>query len=361
MGEKKDRRVTLQDVARDAGVSRATASLVVRGSSSITEQTKQKVLASMNKLGYVYDRVAASFRSRRSSTVGIIITDIENPFFPELLANMQDRLDELGYTMLLGMTFESADKQERVLETMLEHHVCGIIMAPVASTSSDMFARLNQLSVPCILIGREITGASADYIGTDFRSGTRMAVRHLADQGHRRIAFLGGTPHTSAYEERLAGYLDGLKEAGIPLSEQQIVPGPPTREIGSHLAHTLLRENNLPTAALCHNDIVALGVIAGMRDNRLSAGKDLALVGFDNIKEASTSNPGLTTVSVDSGQWGIAAATLLHQRIAGEHRDDKIVHKALALEHGQEQEATRIIFPPKLIIRDSSTHFAGKL
>ncbi|WP_341279482.1 LacI family DNA-binding transcriptional regulator [Paenibacillus sp. FSL H8-0537] len=347
MGDKKEKRVTLQDVAKDAGVSRATASLVVRGSTSITEQTKQKVLASMNKLGYVYDRVAASFRSRRSSTVGIIITDIGNPFFSELLANLQDRLDELGYTTLLGMTFESDSKQERILETMLEHHVCGIIMAPVAGTNPAVFARLKHLNVPCVLIGREISGARVDYIGTDFQWGTKMAVRHLADQGHKHIALLGGTPHTSAYNERLAGYLEGLEESRIPTDQRHIIPGPPTRESGAVIINQLIRQDKLPTAALCHNDIVALGVIVGLRENRLVAGKDMALVGFDDIKEAATANPGLTTVSVGSGQWGIEAANLLHQRISAE------TSTAAA------QETARIILPPKLVIRESSTHFMG--
>lgn len=349
MSDKKEKRVTLRDVAKDAGVSRATASLVVRGSSSISEPTKQKVLASMNKLGYVYDRVAASFRSRRSYTVGVIITDIGNSFFSELLTHLQDRLDELGYTTLLGMTFESESKQERVLETMLEHHVCGIIMAPVAGTSPAVFARLRQLNVPCVLIGREIFGAQVDYIGTDFKWGTKMAVRHLADQGHKRIALLGGTPHTSAYNERHAGYLEGLEESRISAEHCQVVPGPPTRESGSLIINQLIQRGNLPTAALCHNDIVALGVIVGLRENRLAAGKDLALVGFDDIKEAATANPGLTTVSVGSGQWGIEAANLLHRRIRTDASDFE----------QESQEYARIILPPKLVIRESSTHFAG--
>ncbi len=350
MGDRKEKRVTLQDVAKDAGVSRATASLVVRGSASISEQTKQKVLASMNRLGYVYDRVAASFRSRRSSTVGIIITDIGNPFFSELLTKLQDRLDELGYTTLLGMTFESESKQERVLETMLEHHVCGIVMAPVAGTKPAVFARLKQLKVPCVLIGREISGAQVDYIGTDFKWGTKMAVRHLADQGHRRIALLGGTPHTSAYNERHAGFLEGMEESRIPADSGHIIPGPPTREGGSQIINQLIRQDKLPTAALCHNDIVALGVIVGLREHRLTAGKDIALVGFDDIQEAATANPGLTTVAVGSGQWGIEAANLLHLRIGGEQG-----------EAGQEESAAKIILPPKLVIRESSTHFMGEL
>lgn len=343
MQENNEKRVTLQDVAKDAGVSRATASLVVRGSSAISDHTKEKVHQSMNKLGYVYDRVAASFRSRRSSTVGVIITDIGNPFFSELLTNVQDRLDEKGYTMLLGMTFESEHKQQRVLETMLEHHVCGIIMAPVANTSTDMFARLKNLKVPCVLIGREISGARVNYIGTDFKLGTKMAVRHLTDQGHRQIAFLGGTPATSAYEERLEGYNEALQEAGISKNPSHILPGPPTREGGIAAVTELLHNTQVPSAVICHNDIVALGVIIGLRANGLTAGKDLALVGFDDIKEASTSNPGLTTVSFGSGQWGIEAADLLHNRI----------------EHKEVEDSARIITQPRLIIRESSTNFLG--
>ncbi len=129
MKQERGSRVTLQQVADHAGVSRATASLIVRGSNLVAERTRKKVLESMKELGYVYDRVAANLRSRNSSTVGLIITEIGNPFFSELLVGVHQELDTKGYTVILGTTFESAEKQDQLLSKMLEYRVGGVIMS----------------------------------------------------------------------------------------------------------------------------------------------------------------------------------------------------------------------------------------
>lgn len=182
--------MTLQEVAKHAGVSRATASLVVRGSPNISKETREKVLKSIKELGYIYDRVAANLRSHQSSTVGLIITEIGNPFFSELLVGVHEALDKEGYTVILGTTFDSPDKQDALLATMLEYRVGGVIMSPVPGSSPDMVERLKQWGIPVILVARKMLSEEPfDYVGIDNVAGGRIAAEHLIEQGHRRIAF----------------------------------------------------------------------------------------------------------------------------------------------------------------------------
>jgi LacI family transcriptional regulator len=214
-----NKRITLADVAQDAGVSRSTASLVVRGDPAISKKTAKKVLHSIQHLGYVYDRMAANLRSRQSSSIGVIIPDIGNPFFVGLLFGVHDQLDALGYTITLGISFDSNAKQERHIESMLENRVRGIIMTPVANTSSKTFERIEKLSLPIVILSREIKGF--DFVGTDSAIGFQSAVQHLIDNGHKRIAFLGGSKNTSAYQDRLSGYRAALESIpAVPMSAQ---------------------------------------------------------------------------------------------------------------------------------------------
>ena len=337
MDNKTNKRITLVDVARDAGVSRATASLVVRGDPAISKKTAKKVLDSIRKLGYVYDRVAANLRSQQSSAIGVIIPDIGNPFFGGLLMGVHDQLDELGYTVTLGISFNSNVKQDRHIESMLENRVRGIILTPAANTATKTIERIEKLSLPIVILSREIKGF--DFVGTDSAVGFQSAVQHLIDNGHRRIAFLGGSKNTSAYQDRLYGYRAALETNKIPFDPSLLFPGPPTRNEGSIAILETLKLKIIPTAVICYNDITAIGAIIGLRSVGLKPGLDMAIVGHDNIPDAEFFYPSLTTVAVDVRQWGSEAAKIIHKRILGLLRG----------------AAQRVIMPTKLIIRDSST------
>jgi LacI family transcriptional regulator len=337
MERKKRSRVTLQQVAEHAGVSRSTASLIVRGSPNISKATRDKVLQSMRELGYVYDRVAANLRSQRSSTVGLIITEIANPFFSELLIGVHHALEKDGYTVFLGTTFESPAKQEQLLSTMLEHRVGGIILCPISDGSKESIERLRHWDIPTVLVAKELSGINYDYVGVNYVVGAEMAVEYLIRKGHRRIAFLGGSAGSSAWRERKQGYCNALQKAGIEIDESLLVSSSATREGGMNAVREVLLHSKPPTAAFCFNDVVAFGVMMELREAGLIPGRDMDIVGFDNIPEAATSNPALTTVSSFARQIGLHAADLLHKRIMDSNR-----------------EPQRIILQPELIIRDSS-------
>jgi LacI family transcriptional regulator len=336
--QSKRKRVTLQQVAEHAGVSRATASLIVRNSPSVSEKTRKKVLASMKELGYVYDRIAANLRSQTSSTIGVIITDISNTFFTELLIGVHEELEKDGYTVFLGTTFDSDNRQDQLLSTMLEHRVGGIILCPVAGTSEDTIRKIQHLDVPSVLAVRELPEVESDYVGVDYRLGVQKAVQHLLEQGHKRIAFLGGTTGSTTWKERMEGYRLALKNAGISIDEELVIPSGPTRSGGVEAARQVLDISEPPTAVFCFSDLVAFGVMQGLKEKGIVPGEDIAVVGFDNVMESSVCHPTLTTVSSFARQIGKDAARCLHNQIV-----DKKEHHH------------RIILTPQLVVRESSS------
>ena len=207
--------VTLLDVARDAGVSRATASLVLRGSDLVADETRERVLASIRKLGYVYHRGAASLRTQRSNTVGLIVPDVTNPFFAEMTVGIEERLDQAQHVVLLGNTAETLNKQERLLAMMQEYRADGVLLCPATGTSAETIVRLRQARLPFVLFTRYVDGVEADYVGADNLRGAELATEHLIGLGHRRIAFVGGPANSSARRDRLQGYRNALVSHGL--------------------------------------------------------------------------------------------------------------------------------------------------
>jgi len=339
MNQKKH--VTLQQVAKHAGVSRATASLAVRSSPKISETTREKVFTSMRELGYVYDRVAANLRSKSSSTVGLIIMELANPFYSELLVGIHQELDKFGQTVLLGTTFDSLTIQNRLLSTMMEHRVGGIILSAVPGCPGEAIEPVRSWGIPVVLVGRKVPGVDCDYVGVDNVAGGQLAVNHLLGKGHRRIGFLGGLAKMSSWQGRKQGYDDALCQAGIAIDDSLVIEGPSTMECGVKLIQQILRVPNPPTAIFCYNDVLAIGAMMKMKEMGLTPGRDIAIVGFDDIPEAAIFTPKLTTVSSAIRLMGIHAATLLHGRM-----------------EGLDIEPQNIVVQPELIIRDSCSDSA---
>ncbi|MGE6630626.1 LacI family DNA-binding transcriptional regulator [Bacillus sp. NPDC077027] len=329
--------VTLQEVARHAGVSTSTASLVVRNNPRISEATRKKVLNSIEELGYVYDRVAANMRSKSSNIVGVIVTDISNSFISEFLIGVQMTLESLGYTVLLGTTFDSVSKQERLISTMVEHRVGGIILNP-ASKSSDRTARqLNKISIPKVLANRELADVHSDYVGVDYEQGTWMAIRHLIQKGHTRIAFLGGIKSSSTWIERMKGFKRAHEQAALAIDDSLIIDIEPTRQGGKRALDQALNNPNPPTAIFCFSDLVAFGVIQELAARGIKSGEDIDVVGFDNVPESDMYHPPLTTVSSFPKSIGVKAANLLYDKM-----------------NGKGSELQRLILKPELNIRETS-------
>lgn len=332
-----DKKITLIDVAKDAGVSRATASLVLRNSELVADATRERVQASMKKLGYVYNRTAASLRAHRSQSIGLVVTDITNPFFAELAVSIESQLDDAGYALMLSNTLDQTEKQDRLLRAMNGRQVDGLLFCPAEGTTSETVDKLSLWKLPVVLITREITGAHYDYAGPDNRTGALMAGRHLIEQGHRRIAFLGGKDGASARKERLNGLQEALTEAGVEWHPSWSVFSPVSRKGGYTAIEQILDLTDAPTAVLCYNDVVAFGAMLGLQSRGLQPGQDFGLVGFDDIEDAALVRPALTTVAIKPKEIGEAAINLLLDRI--EHPGKPYLSK---------------VQTPELIVRETS-------
>jgi LacI family transcriptional regulator len=328
-------RVTLNDIASAAGVSRATVSLVLRNNPVVARVTRERVQSSIVSLGYVYDRAAANLRARHTHTVGLVVCEITNPFYAELTAGIDETLDHAGWIGFLANTAESPTRQDRFIERMREHRVDGLLLCPAEGTKIDLIDRLQGYGLPMVQVLRRLGRRDADHVGADFRLGMMLAIEQFIRLGHERIAFVGGGRHASPARDRAHAYRETLTRYGLPIGP--IVDCLPTREEGERAVERLMRGRaDDPTAIVCHNDLCAIGVLVGLSDRGLVGGKDCAVIGFDNIPEAAHSRPALTTIDIGARQIGVEAARLLLRRI-----------KAPA------GAPERIVLPPRLIIRSS--------
>lgn len=331
------RAVTVTDIARAAGVSRATVSLVLRGSPLVGAGTRARVEAELRRQRYVYNRTAANLRRRTSSSIALVINDLSNPFFAEFAAGVDEALGEQGYVTLLGSTGESPERQQAVLATLMEHTPSGFILSPAEGSHAQQLRQVLGARANVLLFNRELPGAGWDVLALDNRQGAYQATRHLIDRGHRDIAFFGGHDHSSSCHQRRAGYRQALDEAGIAPRPEWLVETAPNRVDAAARAGELFVEGARPSAAVCYNDSVALGLTLGLAARGIRPGRDFAVTGFDDISEAALATPSLTTLAVDPRARGRQAATLLLRRL-----------------DNPEAAPVRTVAPVRLCIRDSS-------
>lgn len=330
------KRATLRDVAADAGVSRATASLVLRQSPLVARATRERVLASMRRMGYVYNRAAATLRAQRSRTIGLAVTDITNPFFAELAVSIEGRLEDVGYAVLLTHTGDHLKKQERLLTVLHGYQVDGLLLCPAQDTSLDTVTQLREWNLPFVLVARYLADSGADYVGADNRLGAEMGVDHLVSLGHRRIAFVGGPVSSSARRDRLDGYRRALEKHHLSVEDRLAAAGPASRDGGFEAVRALLQLPEPPTAALCYNDVVAFGALLGLQAEGRTPGRNFGVVGFDDIADAALVRPALTTVGIGPRSVGETAVEVLLERIAH-----------------PERPLQQVVLPPHLVIRHS--------
>ena len=307
--------VTVIDVARAAGVSKSTVSLVLQGS-PVRDETRARVNEAIRALGYVYNRGAANLRQSSSKIIGIVVNDLTNGFFAELAVGVDMIVQSAGFVQFLAHSSEDVDRQTVVIASMREHGIAGLILCPARGTEPSDLKPLADSGLPVVIAVRSIPGAKVSSLLSDNYAGAMAAVRHLIVLGHRNIAFLGGFSDIQVFAERTLGYRDAMIEAGIGVDEASIISSAPSRAGGVDAIHQLLtRRPDLPTAAVCFNDAVAFGVCDGLRAHRLEPGVDFSVVGFDDVIEARSAVPSLTTLSVNPQRMGQQAAQLLFKQI----------------------------------------------
>ena len=307
--------VTLLDVARVAGVSRATVSLVCRESPLVAEKTRKKVERAMAEVGYIYNRSAANLRSSLTNTVGLIIPDIANPIYSDLLSGVEDVLTPHGKAVFIADTNESPERQAHFLQRMLEMRVDGLIISVVAGTKAETFAQYARIGVPIIQVLRMIEDAPLDYAGINNRLGTRRATEHLLELGHRRIGFVGSSTSPSVNQVRYQGFCDALNSHDLDPESMPVITCKHSFGAAAVASKTLISIPVPPTALICHNDLIAFGATLGLYELGLTPGQDISLIGFDDVEAAANWRPPLTTMSIEARQIGKHAGTLLANRM----------------------------------------------
>lgn len=308
------KKVTLSDVARVAGVSRATVSLVIRKSPLVAETTRQKVSRVMADLDYVRDIGAARLRDKHSHTVGVVVPNLVNSFFTEFLSGVEQVMGESDRVVLMANSHDDPVRQDEILQRFRGHGVDGVILCPAQGTEPALIARLSQWGLPLVQSLREVGEEASDFAGGDYLAAVGLAVRHLVAQGHHRIAFLSVSARTSARTERLTGFARALAETGA--EDAGIVDAELSWEGAARSAAQILALSSKPTAVLCFNDVLAAGLMVGLRRAGVIPGRDIAVVGLDDLPLAELTHPPLSSVAMSPDAIGAAAARLLARRMA---------------------------------------------
>jgi LacI family transcriptional regulator len=311
------RRPTILDVAARAGVSKSTVSLVLQGSKQVRPETRKTVEAAMAEIGYVYNRAAANLRSSSVGLVGLVINDLRNPFFTEFATSLQMALAAEGYATVIANADEDPDLQARLVASMIEHGVSALVISPAYGAATGTFDQLARSGLPVLQVLRKMDARTDlfPFASFDYATGSAEATRHLLDRGARHIAFVGGLPGRAITQERKSGWREVLAAEGL---EEVALHGKSTRAFGMQAADTLIAEHPQVDAAICFNDLVALGLIAGFARAGRPVGDGFRVVGFDDIEDAAQSWPQLSSVSCDiAGFARDTAARLLRWMVEG--------------------------------------------
>jgi LacI family transcriptional regulator len=308
-------RVTLMDVARHCDVSRATVSLVLNDSPLVAAKTRDRVRQAMTELGYVYNRAAASLRTQHSDVIGVVLTNITNPYFAEFAAGLQDTLTSSGTVPLLAVSGEDRDMQRHLVRSLVERAVDGIVLVAAQGTKPDDLPAL--LGTPLVLLARRLHGLDVDYVGAQNHDGGYAAAEHLFSHGCRRIAFVGGYADSSAREERAGGVAEFLDDHRLTLNADRSVVCEPARPQAREAAMRLLTDDPTVDGIVCFSDVVAFGVLDAIADIGRNVGSDVRVIGFDDVHDAGLHRPSLSSVAVPARETGRRAAQLVLERAAG--------------------------------------------
>ncbi len=338
------RSITLRELARKARVSPATASRILNGDPSVRQSSRERVLALAKALDYQPNLLAKGLRAGRTHTLALIVDNVANPFFADVTLGIEDRVHECGYSLFLCNTNQDSKRALDYLDALSARGVDGVIYASTLDVE-QVAARLDRLrreGVRLVLLGnlgRRLHTLEVPSVSVDERTGVALAVRHLVELGHRAIGFVQGRAASVINQERFAGYVGALAEAGCTCRPEWCPEGHYRLGPAQEAVGALLARSPRPTALIAANDLMALGAYRAVRENGLRVPEDLSVVGFDDVDFAQDLSPPLTTVHVDRRVLGDTAARALLAAIDG----------------GGGGEVPRVMLTPRLMVRGSAT------
>lgn len=331
-------KITITEIARLANVSKSSVSLVLNDKPGVSLKTRKKVLGIMEKYDYHPNQIAQSLAGRETKSIGLIIKEIDNPYFARLMRGVYDACSGLGYSVLLGSSEHLPEKETEIIRTMVNKRVDGLIVSPLQNEDLD-FSHLADLirdGYPLVILGT-VTSRSINIVDVDNMKAAYDAVAFLVRKGHRRIAHFAGPVNTGHGQRRLEGYRQALIEHHIPIDKSLIVPVEPYVPNGYRAGMELFAGgDNLPTAVFCYNDLVAIGLMNALQELGVDVPGRVSVMGFDNIAIDEYLRIPLTTVEMPAYEIGKSAANLLITQIGGDPspRVERIIMPHRIVERG---------------------------
>ena len=324
----RDNRVTIRELAHLSGVSIGTVSRALNGYTDVNEETRERIIRLAQELDYTPAAAARSLVTQRSHVVGVFLEtgeghpDLQHPFFHEVLVGLKHEIGAGGYDLLLFASEHPGNGygDHSYLKRARHHSVEGVVLMGV-DAEDDEVRRLTRSGLPCVGVDVALSGPATEYVMSDNPRGAALAVEHLHDLGHRRIATITGLIETRPGADRLKGYRDALRARGLAFRDEYVAYGDFYVESGRRAMADLLSLDEPPTAVFAASDMMALGAIRAVGDAGLNVPADVSVIGFDDIQLADHMNPPLTTVRQDKAGLGVAAGTALVRLIDGKPDD----------------------------------------
>ena len=333
-----DRAATIVEVAKRADVSIATVSNVIRGTRKVSPKLTERVRAAIRELNYSPNEIARSLKVRQTRMLVMVLPDITNPFFPEIIRGAEDTAFERGYFLMTANTDEQIGRERRIVAALRSYRVDGVLLASASGTDTSHLQSTIDAGVALVCLDRTVPGVRTDAVLLDNVRGARECVRHMIQKGHRSIAIITGSLDVQTGRERLRGYEEALREADIPIEAQRILEGDFRHDSGYRLGKQIVESGNRPTAIFVCNGVMTLGVLKAFEELKVRCPQDFALATFDDLAVDSPFHPHLTTVVQPSYEMGARAAAMIIDRIEGRLSN----------------ETTTVRVAPTLIVREST-------
>ena len=326
-------KVTIKDIAREAGVSVTTVSRVINNKPDVSDKTKEKVLKIIDEFNYNPNSVARGLVMQKTHTIGLIIPDISNPFFPDIAKAIEDKAQKLGYSVILFNTDNHLEREKKGVDLFKSKQVDGLVVS-LSLGNENILKDLKKRNYPVVQIDRAVLNHLYPLISIDNKKSAYEIVQFLIKKGHKKIAHITGDLNTTTARDRLAGYKKALHDFDIEIDEELIIEGDYSKKAGLEGAEKLLKLKNPPTAVFAANDLTAAGVYNAVFAEGLNIPEDIAVAGHDDIDLASLLRPALTTMSQPKYSIGERAVTVLMKMINSDRElkiDDQILSTNLII------------------------------
>ena len=325
-------RITISEIAKLANVSKSAVSIVLNNKMGVSEKTRKKVLDTIKKYNYYPNHLAQSLAARETKTIGLVIKEIDNPYFAKVMKGVYDACSRLGYTVLLGSSELSSEKESEIINALLNKRVDGLLISPLQSEESDFTYLANLLTdnYPLVVLG-DVKNYSTNRVDIDNTKAAYDAVSYLIKLGHTKIAHFAGAGYSGHAQKRLEGYKQALIDNNIPINKNYIIQVEPFTPNGYKAAMELFSKYTaMPTAVFCYNDLVAIGLINALTELKIDVPNSVSIVGFDNIDFSEYVKIPLTTIQMPAYEIGKVAATLLIKQIT---EPSAVLNEKIILEH----------------------------